>query len=603
MEIRKYFEDDDFLPSVLSGYRPRPQQTEIASFIHSSLSEHAPAVVEAPTGSGKTLSYLIPAFELERKIIISTKTKQLMLQILNKDIPVAAKLFSHNPSVYYLKGRRNYFCHERFFRLVYPNSSFYPDAVKWFENVAESYVIEIPFGVFNGEVVEKMTADGYQCQGSGCSFYAHCSFYRAKEAANAADITVTNHHLIASDIAMKSKSEFGSVFDFAEHVIFDEAHALPDIYPQFAGSDVNLRNFMSLIKENKALFSPKEIETASAAYNTLLAATRENRLLLENIKSDVDRYVETVFQIIESRNEKEVKDPFTKLKASLAPIKGEEEGVRLCEAGAGSFTLKFIPLTAGENFREGLKATCVSPLFISATLSAGEGFGYFLNELGYEPQDVNALKTGAVFDYETRGRIYVPKGLNSDRGADGIYTSLASRLGGSMLIICNSIRRMEELAELLSASLPHKRVFLQGEVDVSDRDLERGSIFIGCNIFREGVDFAHMGLKCVILDKLPFEYPDDAFLKQKSEKVRTDGGNPFMDFFLPRAVIYFKQAVGRLFRHEDDMGLWVVLDERILTKNYGKSFMDVLKNVHRVRTLSEALSFLEVCDGKDQAGL
>lgn len=603
MDIKKYFEDDDFLPSVLNGYRARPQQVEIASFIHSSLSGHVPSVVEAPTGSGKTLSYLIPAFELERKTIISTKTKQLMLQILNKDIPVASKLFSHKPSVFFLKGRRNYFCHERFFRLIYPNSSFYPDAIKWFENNAQSYIIEIPFGIFNGEVIEKMTADGYQCMGSGCSFHAHCSFYRAKEAANSADITVTNHHLIASDIAMKSKSEFGSVFDFAEHVIFDEAHALPDIYPQFAGSDLNLRNFLSLIRENKVIFSPKEIETASGAYNTLIASTRESRLLLSEIKGEVDRYLETVFQILDTCTEKEVKDPFNKLKSSLAPIRSDEEGVRLCEAGAGSFNVKFIPLTAGDNFREGLKATCVSPLFISATLSAGDSFNYFLKELGYYPNDVNTLKTGAVFDYETRGRVYVPKGLSSDRNADGIYTSLASRLEGSMLIICNSVRRMEDLAELLSASMPHKKVFLQGQVDISDRDLERGSIFIGCNIFREGVDFAHMGLKCVILDKLPFEYPDDAFLKQKSEKVRTDGGNPFMDFFLPRAVIYFKQAVGRLFRHEDDMGLWVVLDERILTKNYGKSFMDVLKNVHRVRTLSEALSFLEVCDGKDQAGL
>ncbi|HAL87365.1 MAG TPA: hypothetical protein DCM31_11230, partial [Deferribacteraceae bacterium] len=144
MTIKKYFEDEDFLPSVLGGYRPRKQQAEIADFIHKSMNGHTPAVVEAPTGSGKTLSYLIPALELERKIIISTKTKQLMLQILNKDIPIASKLFGHSPAVYYLKGRRNYFCHERFFRLVYPNSSFYPDAVKWFESIAEDYVIEIP---------------------------------------------------------------------------------------------------------------------------------------------------------------------------------------------------------------------------------------------------------------------------------------------------------------------------------------------------------------------------------------------------------------------------------------------------------------------------
>jgi ATP-dependent DNA helicase DinG len=603
MSVSSYFQDEKYLASALSAFRPRPSQVEIAEFLFEAMSEHVPAVVEAPTGSGKTLSYLVPALELERKIIISTKTKQLMHQILNKDILIAEKLFSRDFTVYYLKGRRNYFCHERFFRLVYPSTNFYPDVIKWYEGVAEQFVIEVPFGMFGGEVIEKITADSYQCTGSACQFYVHCSFYRAKEAANSADVIVTNHHLIAGDISMKSRSEFGSVFDFAEHVIFDEAHSLPDIYPLFAGSDVNLKSFLNLIKENKAHFSPKEIETAAASYNALLASVRESRITYDSMKSDVDRYIETVFHLLEDKKEKEIKDPYGKLCSALTPLRSDAEGVRLCEAGGGSFTVKYIPLSAGDNFREGLKNTCLSPVFISATLSVADSFRYFLNELGYTDDEVRTKKTGAVFDYENRGRIYVPRGIADDKAADGLYISLASKTEGSMLVICNSVRRMEELTVLFETALPHRNVFVQGSVDVSDRELEKGGIFIGCNVFREGVDFAHTGLKCVVLDKLPFEYFDDVFLKHKSEKVKAEGGNPFMDFFLPRAVIYFKQAVGRLFRHEDDMGLWVVLDERLLTKNYGKSFMDVLKNVHRVRTLSDALSFLEVCDGKDQAGL
>ncbi|WP_022849736.1 ATP-dependent DNA helicase [Limisalsivibrio acetivorans] len=601
MSISRYFTEAEYLPKLLPSFRARPGQSEAAEFIFKGMDDYFPAAVEAPTGSGKTLSYLIPAFELERRVVISTKTKQLMSQILNKDIETVRKLFGREVDVHHLKGRRNYICHNRYFRHIHSSPDFYPDVIDWFESVQGEYIIEVPYSSFGGEIIERMTADSYQCMGSNCSFHSVCSFYRARELANAADIVVTNHHLIASDIALKSESEHASVLEFADHIIFDEAHGLIDIFPLFAGSEINLRNFLGLITENKTEFSPKEIDAAKASYNALLMDTRESRSRYEERKDDIDRFLNTAFAMLEGVKETEVADTFKKLKKKLEPISKGEDGVKFVDAGPGSVSVKYIPFTAGEIFRKGIKNSCLSPVFISATLTAGESFGYFLNELGYHKEEVRTKRMGAVFDFAEKGRLFVPRGVTPDNGgADGLYLSLASRVEGSLLIICNSLRRVGELEELFSSHLPDKKLFVQGSSDVYGKEAREGGIFIGCNVFREGVDFAHTGLSCVILDKLPFEYPDDVYLREKADRVQAEKGSGFMHFFLPRAVIYFKQAVGRLLRHEDDMGLWVVLDGRLLSKSYGKAFLDALDGVERVRSLNDAIRFLEECDEQNK---
>ena len=225
MSVSQFFLDDKYLKSILPDYVLRNTQIEMAEIIESALNSYTNTFIEAPTGSGKTMAYLIPSFAGDNKIILSTKTKQLMNQLLYKDIPVVQKIIGSKKSVRSLKGRKNYFCPHRYYKFVHSKAAFYIDAVSWFEEMSKyGDIIEAPWGVLDNDVCSLMTADRFQCIGNKCAYYDECPFYMQKKEANIADIVVTNHFLLLSDIAMKSKESFGSIFEYRDNIIFDEAH-------------------------------------------------------------------------------------------------------------------------------------------------------------------------------------------------------------------------------------------------------------------------------------------------------------------------------------------------------------------------------------------
>lgn len=592
MSIDKYF-SPDALGSILTRYRHRQAQTEAAEFIHQSMRDHVPSVLEAPTGSGKTFAYLIPAFELGRRTIISTKTKQLMSQISGKDITVVQQLFNDEKNIAVLKGRRNYLCHLRYFRFVYPQQGRFEKAAAFYESMAEREIIEIPVGVFSQHELDVISTDSWQCTASKCDFYNICSFYRAKEQANAADIVITNHYLLMSDFALKSENEHASIFDFADHIIMDEAHSIPDIFPRFAGTELSLRGFLKLMNENRHIFDPREIELAAAMLSGLFEKVK-TRTYTAEIKDSLLPYIEFVNRCIGEKDSDEVSGVHKRLLTAAEAVLGDSEGVRFTDCERGDILMQYIPLNASEKLREGIKNSCLSPVFVSATLSGKGNFDYFLTETGYDPENVMKLSLEPVFDMRCQGRLLVAD------STDSFYEELAVKAKGSVLIICNSISRMNNITNLMKQFCPG-RVYSQRDIDIKDTEGLTDTIFVGCAVFREGMDFAHTGISYVVLDKLPFEYPDDLVLKEHAENMRKKGMEPFMDYFLPRAVIYYRQALGRLLRHEDDKGVWVVLDRRLDTKNYGKYFSGVLKDVPRINSLDDAVSFLEDENAENQS--
>ncbi|PLX69658.1 MAG: hypothetical protein C0603_01635 [Denitrovibrio sp.] len=592
MSLDKYFKKGGALESILPRYRQREAQVDAAECIFQSMRDYVPSVIEAPTGSGKTFAYLIPAFEMGKRTIISTKTKQLMSQIAGKDIPIVQQIFGDDMFVAVLKGRRNYFCHLRFFRFVYTNQGRFEKVMKWYETVVDDEVIEIPIGKFSPSEIDNISTDSWQCPASKCDFYDICSFYKAKEWANSADIVITNHYLLMSDFALKCENEHASIFDFADHIIMDEAHSIPDIFPRFAGTDLSLRSFLKIMNENRHLFEPREIEIAAGMLSALLETIQERQYTSE-VKGSILPYIEFVNRIIGAQDSDEIKSLHKRLVDKAESVLGDSEGVRFVDQERGDIILQYIPLNASDKLREGLKNACLSPIFVSATLSGKGNFDYFLAETGYDPEDVMKLSLDPVFDLPNQGRLLVTE------NTDSFYEELGKKAKGSVLIICNSIGRMNKITKLLKNLCPG-RVYSQRDIDISDTEGLTDTIFVGCAVFREGMDFAHTGISYVVLDKLPFEYPDDLVLKEQAESVRRRGQEPFMDYFLPRAVIYYRQALGRLLRHEDDKGVWVVLDNRIDTKNYGKYFKGVLQEVPRINSLDEAVSFLEVSDAENE---
>lgn len=240
------------------------------------------------------------------------------------------------------------------------------------------------------------------------------------------------------------------------------------------------------------------------------------------------------------------------------------------------------------------KDAATSSVFVSATLSSGGDFAYIIKETGMQDMCETYILDN-VFDFNAQGKLFAPKVYNSENDKKNkIYLELLTQMEGSALIICNSLERMQFIEKLLRSAEINKKIYTQAGVNIGELDFcSEDMVLIGSATLREGIDISGGGFKAVILDQLPFEYPKDILLQSKAEKLSGENANSFIDFFLPRAVLYFKQAVGRLIRHEDDFGIWVVLDYRIIDKSYGKYFLDVISNVEIVENIEDALYFIK----------
>ena len=599
MSVSQFFLDDKYLKSILPDYVLRNTQIEMAEIIESALNSYTNTFIEAPTGSGKTMAYLIPSFAGDNKIILSTKTKQLMNQLLYKDIPVVQKIIGSKKSVRSLKGRKNYFCPHRYYKFVHSKAAFYIDAVSWFEEMSKyGDIIEAPWGVLDNDVCSLMTADRFQCIGNKCAYYDECPFYMQKKEANIADIMVTNHFLLLSDIAMKSKESFGSIFEYRDNIIFDEAHSVPDIFSQYAGVEFPLSSLMILFYENKDIIKTENVDKVYKAYSKILDKIKEPKILYEPLADDFKKLMELASSIILSTDDEEIKEEFGVYLLLYEEFNCDKEGVRLIEKTIQKntvyITLKFIPFESGTDFVKGLKDAATSSVFVSATLSSGGDFAYIIKETGMQDMCETYILDN-VFDFNAQGKLFAPKVYNSENDKKNkIYLELLTQMEGSALIICNSLERMQFIEKLLRSAEINKKIYTQVGVNIGELDFcSEDMVLIGSATLREGIDISGGGFKAVILDQLPFEYPKDILLQSKAEKLSGENANSFIDFFLPRAVLYFKQAVGRLIRHEDDFGIWVVLDYRIIDKSYGKYFLDVISNVEIVENIEDALYFIK----------
>jgi ATP-dependent DNA helicase DinG len=584
MHINDYFIEPDKLPSILSGYHPRPTQIQAAKLIDEAMLNYKDTIIEAPTGSGKTMAYLVPAFAQGKRTIVSTKTKQLMMQLFLKDIPVMTSLFGER-SVALLKGRKNYFCTHRFMRWIYPNSIYYQDVVDWY-NMQEE-VSELPRGLFDYSILDKMSADSHQCLYAKCSYYSACPFYAAKDAANTANIVITNHFLLLTDIAMKADDSFGAIFEPTEHIIFDEAHSLADIFAQYAGAEIPLRRLMLSLFEHKDKLPAEKLNTMGNLYTALQEKVTESKVIWTKLQNDIYPLMDICFELVAIAGDSDLKDEFTSWNSSFNMIDGEEEGLRMVEQRGRDLVLRYIPMSTGGTFVAGLRQAALSSVFISATLTTNGSFDYFLREMGLE--SVTTAIMPPVFEMKQQARLLVPKVPYDKR--DMAMKKLVEAVDGSVLIICNSLKRMQELIDYMSIS-QDKAVFSQDDGDWSTFTSNSQIVLVGCAALREGIDLAGGDFRCVIIDKLPFEYYQDLYLAHKAKLVEAEVGNSFVHFSLPRAVLYFKQAVGRLIRHESDRGLIAVFDDRILTKSYGSAFIEALGGAKLVASLDEAVEFL-----------
>lgn len=588
MGLSRYFQNSECLPALIPNFSYRDYQFELSEYIMQVLGDYNSAVIEAPTGSGKTLAYLLPVFELGRKTIISTKTKQLMAQILNKDIPTVSALFpGKDIEVVSLKGRKNYFCYYRYFKFINPDPDMYPDVIRWYEN-NETGIGEVPPHLFDYSTTEKMTADSLQCIAGKCPYFDVCPFYLRKAEAADADIVVTNHFMLLSDMGMRYKNDMTYNFEFSDSIIFDEAHSLPDIFPNFIGDDVNFGSLMSFLKESRPLIKESAYSYFQNKFAEMRGLLETKKVIDSRLQTDLEIFFGELKNIAQSDFDDESYEVYKKYRDKFKNL-FESDGIKLIEPYKNSFSLKNLPLSVSSAFEGALKKICLSSVFISATLSVNGSFDYFCNELGLTNIMTKKVEDGG--DFLKNGVCCIPKREFTGNEKLGAYASIINKIDGGCLIIFNSLDMMNKVYNYLRSRKTGKDLILQTEVDLSDIDIGSRTVVLGCSIVREGIDFAGNNLKYVILDKLPFENISDVYLNARKDAFEKEYGNAFMNFYLPRAVIYFKQAVGRLIRHEKDTGAWIILDNRVLTKAYGKYFMDVLKDVRICHRLNDLPSF------------
>jgi ATP-dependent DNA helicase DinG len=587
--MEKYFLEPGMLASKLPDYHPRSTQIEAARLIDKAFKSFTNIAIEAPTGSGKTFSYLVPSFAQGKRVIISTKTKQLMFQLFKKDVPIVGELFSP-VKVEMLKGRGNYICPHRFKKYIYSNRIYYNDLIEWYEQ-SDDKALEVPHYA-DRQTAGLMSASSYQCLRKKCEHYpSSCPFELAKNRANKADIVITNHHMLLANMMLTLDEDKRDVLRQADHIVFDEAHSLADIFPIFAGAEFRAQALQTLFTPHKAAIPYEKYKEFEISANRLWKlVVEEGKTSYSDIRDEFRRYVEGASLLVELLKDEDVTGEFENWLEVFYTLESEREGLRYADARQKDVYIRFIPREFGEEFMTGLENTAQSALFISATLAAQGSFDYFLNALGLVDRRIKTAILPRVFDMGKQALLYVPKRCY-DNEKNAIMLELIKGLSGSVLIICNSISRMEELIDFFRAKQRKKEVISQSEGNWRIYTGMDNIILIGCAILREGLDLAGGDFRAVLIDKLPFENFREPYFVYRSEIVEQTVGNAFMNFSLPRAVIFFKQAAGRLIRHESDKGLLAVLDTRIADKSYGKYFLDVLDNTRRTVSIKDAIDF------------
>jgi ATP-dependent DNA helicase DinG len=635
--MKEIFGPDGLIAKHHPDYEYRPGQLAMASAVAAALSDRRHLLVEAGTGTGKTLAYLVPAIATGKRVIVSTGTKNLQEQLFYKDIPFLQKVLPRPFKATYLKGRSNYVCLQRLQRAEMQPILDGMHEVDYFDLVRR-WAYETPTGdraelstlPDNVSFWRHIDARSDTCLGSKCPHFDPCYITQARQAALEADIVIVNHHLFFADLALRDK-EWGQVLPDYSTVIFDEAHTLEDIAAPYFGSIVSSYQVEDLLRDVSRLMIV-EVEAARELVKAAARVTRfadqfwmtfggqEPRSLIPRTTGDArfalrqqmfvqkkpdGEYVPTVagerFMALKAALERlrsalqTVKDPPAEMDAILRRAEqilfdlefiilgGDRNFIYWCERrGRGTF-LQATPIDVSGIIAERLFENVETAVLTSATLTSGGTFDFIKSRLGIAEAD--ELIAESNFDYERQAILYLPPRMPDPRdsrftqsAADEIV-KLISASRGRAFVLCTSNSSMQSLRSLVEPRVEFP-VLMQGEGSRSGlldafRRTPHAVLFATAS-FWQGVDVRGEALSCVIIDKLPFAVPSDPVVAARQRYIDEGGGDSFMNYSVPSAIIALKQGLGRLIRSASDCGVLSILDPRLVTKNYGRMFLSSL---------------------------
>lgn len=635
-ELGYIFSEQGPLAEVISGFHPRQQQTEMAIAIEEAITHNRQLIAEAGTGTGKTFAYLVPALRSGGKVIISTGTKTLQDQLFHRDLPAVRDALTLPVSVAMLKGRSNYICHfhlERASlegRFVSREDARYVQIIKQFAAHSatgdKSDLMEVPE---NATVWPSVTSTRDNCLGQECSYYKECFVMEARKRAMAADVVVVNHHLFFADVMLRDEG-VAELLPSANCVIFDEAHQLPEVAGLFFGEDVSTSLLIDLARDTEAEYvtNAKDCPALQDTAKALEKAVRDFRLIFayEGSRMPAQKAIALngfipAYETMQARlnNLSELLET----QAARAPsieqcwqrslalahqlrqwmLAENNNLVRWVEVFTQSVQLHATPLSVADGFGKQLNAQPRAWIFTSATLAMKQDFSHYIQQMGLQNAATQAWPS--PFNYAEQGLFYVPIDLpdpNSSLYTNSVVAAItpviqASR--GRAFVLCTSLRAMREIYALLKEAFETNGMeyplLMQGEssrTELLERFRKLGNaVLVGSQSFWEGVDVRGEALSCVIIDKLPFAPPDDPVLSARIEKLNAEGKNAFMEYQLPYAVITLKQGAGRLIRDEQDRGVLMICDPRLISKPYGRRIWQSLPPFSRTRELADVQTF------------
>jgi len=659
--LYQFFAPGGVLSRTHPGYEFRRGQLQMAQAVEQALEEKRHLIVEAGTGTGKTLAYLMPVIRSGKRVIISTGTKNLQEQLFYKDVPFLEQALygagekqvsrparndketAGRLSVCYMKGRNNYLCRKKLYELTdqpvlsgLEEIEQYRAIGAWEKTTGTGDRAELAELPEASLLWHKVDARADACIGQKCSEWERCFITEMRRKAMESDIIIVNHHLFFADLAIKLQADGApdaGILPDAAAVVFDEAHELEDVAGNYFGISVSNLRMEELARDVEN--SLQHHRMLSASLSGALGSLRERSQFFFSLLPPGDgRFAfDTRREFLEENG-----DEFVALNQALTRLAGELEGlpqkpeevfnfVRRAQEiqvqlgfamesedrntvfwierrggrwgsrggttaggessnrGRQNVFLQATPIDVGPILRECLWSKLECAVLTSATLAVGGGFEYIRQRLGLEHARESVLPSH--FDYESQALLYVPPDLPDPRTPQ--FTARAAErirrlleiTRGRAFVLFTSYAQMNDIYQRLLGEVEFP-ILRQGDAPKSALLEEFRStpnaVLFATSSFWQGVDVQGEQLSCVIIDRLPFAVPSDPVVAARVKAIDADGGNAFFQYQVPAAVITLKQGFGRLIRSLHDRGLLVLLDNRILKKQYGRVFIESLPN-------------------------
>ncbi|MGI8670154.1 MAG: ATP-dependent DNA helicase [Aridibacter sp.] len=632
--MEKIFGKEGLLAKFHDEYEFREGQIKMAEAVFKAFEDKRHLIVEAATGTGKTLAYLVPAIAaalaMKKRVIISTGTKNLQEQLMEKDIPFLQKAMPKKFTAAYMKGRSNYACLYKIKKAENQPILDGLDEMDYFEEIRHwsresetgdrAELVTLPE---NLPFWSRINAKSETCIGQKCPDFEPCFITRMRERAEDADIVIVNHHLFFADLSVRG-NQYGKVLPDYGAVIFDEAHLIEDIAADYFGFQISSFQIDELGRDadNLPITDAVIVRQITKTVARIIGFAdqfwarfsegrgKEGRFPLaqnsfvRKTKDDLEPTAlgEAYFQLDNSLEQLETavavfeeKMPEaeslirrirqTRFDLDFIVTQTEQNYVYWLERRGRGVFLRASPIDVSNLLQEKLFEKVETVVMTSATLSTNGKFNFIQNRLGLDNETTDTLLAPSSFDYEKQAIIYLPKSMPDPRSpefsqmAAGEIIKLLQITNGRAFVLSTSFYSMNALYELVSSRVNFP-CFVPGSMSKAGL-LEKfretpNAVLFATSSFWHGVDVRGEQLSCVIIDKLPFAVPSDPIVAARTKYIDENGGKSFFEYSVPNAVISLKQGIGRLIRSKTDKGVIALLDSRLRTKGYGKDFLNSL---------------------------